>query len=194
MPSRTLKSPHTMTTPQSHATTSWVWDLRARMPVFRATLSLIPVVSYLGRSCWKLPCKLLVSTWTSGRYLKLHVIWSLIYLIVIGNSAREIVASDSRKYIYTIDVFILFFPDWDLNILTTFNHAGRLAWKEKALSQPLMLCLERMDSSLTLCPRLCTGLRTRWHQRSKKFWKNGLLPWNQKDRRYISCGIFVKLY
>lgn len=54
--------------------------------------------------------------------------------------------------------------------------SGRLAWMEEASSQPLMLCLERMAFSQTLCPRRCTGLRIRCQLRSKKFWTNGLLP------------------
>lgn len=56
--------------------------------------------------------------------------------------------------------------------------SNRLACKERALSQLLMLCSERMASSLTLCRRLCTGLWTRYHN-----WITGLK--HHRVRRYI---------
>lgn len=82
-----------------------------------------------------------------------------------------------------------------IEILTNYIHtilmcvrvcivSNRLACKERASSQPLMLCLERTGSSLTLCQRLCTGLWTRYHNLI-----TGLK--HQTVRRYILSLIVI---
>lgn len=73
----------------------------------------------------------------------------------LNNICRIIISTKPTLFLnlfFYVYVFLFFY----VYVLCLFFN--RLAWKERASSQQLTLCLERTGSSLTLCARLCTGL------------------------------------